>query len=86
MRPYRYTVTEEVLVAFSQARSREREDLLRAFNKLVEDPFLRGQASFKDEGGRECQVQRAGSWMLVYWVEHADSRIHIVAVERLRTS
>jgi hypothetical protein len=81
--PYRYTVDEAVLEFFSSARKRHREELLRVFAALGNDPFIRGDWIQKDNVGRNCQVKRFGPWAVTYWPEHLGGLIHIIDVERL---
>ena len=80
---YNYTVDDTVLESFSLAKKRHREELLRIFASLADDPFMRGDWVQKDSSGRECQVKRFGAWTVTYWPEHLGSLIHVIDVERL---
>lgn len=84
MKRYQYSVTEHVIAPFATASSRDREELLRIFDRLVEDPFQRSATSFTDDRGRECQVRTTGRWALVFFVDHAECVVHVLSLERLR--
>jgi hypothetical protein len=51
---YKYTVDDTVLQYFSSAKKRHREELLRIFTSLANDPFSRGDWIQKDNTGRDC--------------------------------
>ncbi len=81
--PYRYTVDDTVLEVFSSAKKRHREELLRIFTTLANNPFVQGNWVQKDATGRDCQVKRFAAWVVTYWPEHIGSLVHIIDVERL---
>ncbi len=80
---YKYTVDDTVLEVFASAKKRHREELLRIFAALANDPFVRGDWIQKDSAGRDCQVRRFGAWAVTYWPEHLANLIHVIDVERL---
>ena len=80
---YKYTVADAVLQTFASAKNRHREEMLRIFSRLANDPFLSGDSIQKDSVGRDCQVKRFGGWVVTYWPEHLRSQIHVIDVERL---
>jgi hypothetical protein len=80
---YTYAVDNVVLERFSEAKKRHREELLRIFAGLADDPSMRGDWVQKDSAGRDCQVKRFGAWSVTYWPEHLGSVIHIIDIERL---
>jgi hypothetical protein len=49
--PYRYDVDEAVLSIFASARKQQREKLLSCFDRLVENPFLKGDTVQQDHTG-----------------------------------
>ena len=80
---YKYTVDDAVLEVFSSAKKRHREELLRIFCNLANNPYTPGDWIQKDGTGRNCQVKRFGAWTLTYWPEHLADAVHIIDVERL---
>ena len=81
---YSYTVDDAVLGIFTSLPKRERERLLRIFDSLAENPFLRGDTVQRDSAGRPCEVKRFGEWTIIYWSEHLGNKVHILAVEHLK--
>lgn len=81
---YNYAVDDAVLEVFTSYPKRQREQLLRIFDTLAENPFLRGDTVQKDSVGRPCEVKRFGEWTVIYWSEHIGSKVHILAVEHLK--
>ncbi len=63
-------VNDAVLEAFSVVTKRQREKLLRTFDKLNDNPFLPGETIQRDHVGRPLQVRRFGEWTVTYWPEH----------------
>ena len=82
--PYKYTVDDAVLEVFSVVTKRQREQLLRTFAQMVDNPFLLGETIQRDHVGRQLQVRRFGEWTVTYWPEHLSNVVHIVALEHLR--
>jgi hypothetical protein len=80
---YTYTFDNAVLLVFTEAKKRHREELLRIFAGLANDPFVVGDTTQRDATGRYCQVKRFGAWSVTYWPEHLASQIHIIDVERV---
>ena len=81
--PYKYTVDAAVLKVFTGATRRQREELLRIFDFLSQNPFTDGDSTQPDNTRRQCQVKRFGPWTVTYWPEHLANRIHVLDVERL---
>jgi hypothetical protein len=81
--PYKYTVDDAVLQAFSSAKKRHREELLRIFDALASNPFVESDSTQNDTAGRPCRVKRFGPWTVTFWPEHLANEIHIVDVYRL---
>lgn len=82
--PYKYTVDDSVLHVFSSAKKRHREELLRIFRHLANNPFTVGDWLEKDTVGRDCHVKRFAHWLVTYWPEHLVNRIHIIDAEHLQ--
>jgi len=83
MTPYRYSVDDAVLRNFAAASKRHRQELLRVFDFLAQEPFTEGESTQADHVGRKCQVKRFGAWLVTYWPEHLTKEIHILDIERL---
>ena len=83
MTPYRFTIDSAVLKHFAAVSKRQRQELLRIFDFLAQDPFIEGESAQIDSVGRKCQVKQFGPWLVTYWPEHLTKEIHILDVERL---
>ena len=81
---YNYAVDDAVLDIFASLPKRQREQLLRIFDALAADPFLRGDTVQRDDVGRPYEVKRFGEWTVIYWSEHFANKVHIVSVEHLK--
>jgi len=81
--PYKYSVDDAVLQVFAGAQKRRREELLRIFDFLANDPFVEGDSIQYDSTRRPCRVKRFGPWTVTFWPEHLTKEIHILDVERL---
>jgi hypothetical protein len=79
---YRYvldgTVAEEVLTA----PARQREQFIKVFRHLADDPFQRGESFFRDSSGREIQKKLFGQWLISFWPDHAVQEMRVVGIQR----
>jgi len=82
--PYKYTVDDSVLRFFTAAPRRCREELVRVFERLAADPFVKPDSVQPDATGRACHVNRFGAWLVTWWPEHLARELHILDVESLR--
>jgi hypothetical protein len=82
---YAYAVDESVLQFFATCKGREREELLRIFAELANNPFQPGDYLQKTSSFKELQVKRLGKWLVTYWPDHAVSELRILEVKRLIT-
>jgi hypothetical protein len=75
-----YSVYVEASVAESLPRlkSAERERLLRFFNKLRTNPFLKGDYIEHDDIGLLLQVFVIGRHAVVFWADHAVNEVKIL--------
>lgn len=80
---YAYVVDESVLQLFAEGKGRERQELLRIFHALGQNPFQAGDYLQKTASSRTLQVKRFGKWLVTYWPSHADAELRIVEVRRL---
>ena len=80
---YAYVVDESVLQLFAGCPGRERQELLRVFQALGQNPFQAGDYPQKTASLRTLQVKRFGKWLVTWWPSHADVELRIVDVRRL---
>jgi hypothetical protein len=80
---YKYTVDDTVIEFFSSAKKRHRDELLRIFATLADNPVTQADWTQKDSNGRDCQVKRFARWVVTYWPEHLANLVHIIDVEQL---
>ena len=80
---YSYVVEAGVVAFFAQCSGREREQLMRAFELLAQEPYQRGDWLRRTSLGRELQLKRVGKWLVTFWPDHAVRELRIVDVERI---
>jgi hypothetical protein len=83
IRRYSYAVDDSVLEFFSASKRREREQLMRVFALLADDPFQKGDFVEKSKSGRELQVKRFGKWMITYWPDDPVTELRIVDIVKV---
>ena len=59
-------------------KSKERNQLIRFFNKLRSNPFLDGDYVERDDIGRLMQVIVVGRHAVVFWADHAVKEIKVL--------
>jgi len=62
-------------------KSKERNQLLRFFEKLRSDPFLEGDYVEHDDVGRQIQVLLVGRLAICFWSDHAVKEVKILDVK-----
>lgn len=67
IRQYSYAVDDTVLEFFCACTKREREQLMRIFLALADDPFQKGDYVERTRAGRDVQVKRFGKWLITFW-------------------
>lgn len=68
---------------FAESKVRERQELLRIFHALGQNPFKPGDYVQRTASLRTLQVKRFGKWLVTYWPSHADAELRVVEVKRL---
>ena len=81
---YGFAADDKVLEAFSALRPREREQVLRAFDQLADDPFQSGDFVHRQPGIRDYQVKQFGRWVVSWWVDHPVCEVRIVQLLRCK--
>jgi len=84
-RVYTCVVDESVLRLFTSCRTGDRDELLRIFSRLGDNPFQKGDYTQKTASLREVQVKRFGKWFVTFWPDHGECELRIVEVKRLVT-
>jgi len=80
---YRFIVDDAVLEFFDGCTKRQRDELLRIFHGLANNPYQRGEWVQRTRSGRELQVKTFGRWLIRYWLDDPVIEVRIVDVERL---
>jgi hypothetical protein len=75
-----FVVDDSVMAFFNERSKREREELLRIFKSLADDPYQRGDWRQKAKSGRDLQVKRFGKWLLTFWLDSPVLEVKIVDV------
>lgn len=78
-----YVVDDTVMQLFTEHSKREREDLLKFFKALAEDPYQQGEWRQKTKSGRELQVKRSGKWLVSYWLDDPVLEVRILDVKKI---
>jgi hypothetical protein len=68
-----------------QLSARQRQEFVRIFRSLAENPFQRGDIAFKSSSGREIEKKRFGSWLVSYWPDHPVKELRVVGIQRARS-
>ena len=76
----RYSVFVESHIAelFPQMKIKERNQFLRLFRKLRNDPFMEGDYVERDHIGRLLQVLIVGQHAVVFWADHAVNEVKVI--------
>ncbi len=75
---YSVFVGSHIAELFPQMKFKERNQILRLFNKLRTRPFLEGDYVERDSIGRLMQVVIVGQSALVFWADHAVKEVKII--------
>jgi hypothetical protein len=79
MREYQFVLDAVVFRFLEGLRKSERLTLVRAFERLASDPFVRPDGEQRTSL-RTFSLKRVGRFMLVYWVDHSSVEVRIVEV------
>ena len=83
IREYHYAVDDCVLDFFSNCTKREREQLMRVFLALADDPFQKGDYVQRTASGREVQVKRFGKWLITFWPDDPVTELRIIDLRKV---
>jgi hypothetical protein len=83
IRAYSYAVDDSVLEFFSSCTKREREQLMRVFAALLDDPLQKGDYVERTATGREVQVKRFGKWLVTYWPDDPVTELRIIDLRKV---
>jgi hypothetical protein len=77
-------VLNETAVHFLLAlRTRDRQQLLAALDKLAAEPLQKGNFETKDSTGRAIQISVAGTFLISYWPDALIRELRIINIERV---
>lgn len=62
----------------------QRQQLLRIFHILAENPFQTGSSVFHDSSDREIHKQVFDQWIISFWSDHAVKEVRIIGIQRRR--
>ena len=82
MPAYRYVLDGDVAEALWELSARQRTGFIKAFRRLADDPYQKGEWVFKDLVGRAIQKKRFDRWLISYWPDHAVKEVRIVGIQR----
>ena len=81
---YHYVLLAEVAEFFCLLSRREREQCLKIFQSLADDPYQRGNFYTLDLLGRQIQHQTVPPWEISFWSNHADKEVRVVGLRKIR--
>ena len=81
---YIFVLDEDALAVFLKARGRARQDLIRGFELLANNPFTKGESATVHENGRPLQMKRFGGWIVTFWPDHGNREVRIVAITKVQ--
>ena len=79
---YDYSIDRVAVATLSAGSAREQRMLLDAFDRLAQNPTIRGDYSFSDEVGRINEVLDPGDFVVTFWSDHAVRKVRILILER----
>ena len=71
-----------VLELFTKINNQQRLELLRIFQSLADNPYLKGDRILKTKSGRKFQSKRFGRWLVGFWLDSAVLEVKIISVEK----
>lgn len=80
---YHHVLEESVFEAFILLPASHREQWIRIFRALTNDPFQRRDSSFLDGSHREIQKSFFGQWAVSFWADHPVKEVRIVGFQRV---
>jgi hypothetical protein len=81
---YIFVLNEDVVAVFSKSRGRARQDLIRGFEWLANNPYAKGENTAKHESGRPLELKRFGGWIITFWSDHANREVRVVEITKLQ--
>lgn len=81
---YRYAIDCEVAEDILQLSGRYRDEFVKIFRQLADDPFQLGEQNFNDATGRKIQKKQLGRWLVSYWTDHPVKEVRIVGIQRIK--
>jgi hypothetical protein len=78
-----FVVDDSVIGVFSECSKRERDQLLRFFKSLADNPYQKGEWKQKAKSGREFEVKRFGKWLVTFWLDAPVLEVRIVDVKKV---
>ena len=75
---YSVFVESHIAELFPQMKFKERNQFLRLFRKLRNDPFMEGDYVERDHIGRLLQVLIVGQHAVVFWADHAVNEVKVI--------
>lgn len=80
---HNFVADDKVIELFSEVTKRDREELLRLFRSLANNPYQKGERLQRAKSGREFQIKRFGKWLVTYWVDEAVLELRVVDVKKV---
>lgn len=82
---WQLVIHEPSLRALLAARAKERVVLFRALDRLVANPYTKGNFTEHDETGRPVEVLVAKPWTISFWPDSFVKELRVVRIAKLRS-
>ena len=79
-----YTGSAQAFAFHGRLPTQGRKRLLRALNRMAENPPAGQPAGLKDEAGRDLRTWRAEEFEFLFWLNHAMRELCMVEIEFVR--
>jgi hypothetical protein len=76
-----FVLDDSVVTLFNERSKRDREDLLRIFKSIADNPHQMGDWRQMGKSGRNYQVKRFGKWLVTFWLDSPVLEVRIVGLK-----
>jgi hypothetical protein len=80
---WQFVLNETAVHFLLSLRTRERERLLSALEKLANDPMQKGNFQASDTAGRTIQISVAGNFLISYWPDALIKELRVINIEHI---
>jgi hypothetical protein len=78
---HNFVLDDSVVALFNERSKRDREELLRIFKSIADNPYQTGEWRQIGKSGRYYQVKRFGKWLVTFWLDSPVLEVRIVGLK-----